>query len=182
MSTSESPQGLDTSHDDILRQRARELARPADPERDGRFEVLGFVASGQRYLVPLTDLVEVVPGSPLARVPHAPAPLLGVATLRSSLLAVFGLGRAVADRATPPWMLVLGAGRDRMAVAVDELTGIHQLDPGSLHGAEHDESDPAPVTALHRDGAGLLDVELLLARERFTVAPDTPSDPGSDRP
>lgn len=167
--------------EDILQQRARELARPVTPERDGELEVLGFIAAAQRYVVPLADVVEVVRGSPLARVPHAPAPLLGVATLRSSLLAVFELGRPVADRATPAWTLVLGDGLDRLGIAVDELIGLDHISPSAMFEADHDESQPGPVTALRRDGTGFLDVDLLLTSDRFTVEHDAPPDPGSDR-
>ncbi|HEX9889467.1 MAG TPA: chemotaxis protein CheW [Nitriliruptorales bacterium] len=168
--------------DEILRERARSLARTARPEREDLIEAVGFTVSGQRYAAPLRDVVEVVAGSPLARVPHAPASLLGLATVRGSLLAVFALGGPDPDRARPAWMLVLGEGAGQLAIAADELTGADRLDPRELLTADVADLDAAPVTAVTRDGVGLLDVDALLALDRFAVENPTPWDPGSEHP
>lgn len=145
--------------------------------------MLGFVASDQHYLAPLVDVVEVVPGSPLAPVPHGRPPLLGVATHRSSLLAVFALDRPSGGHTTPPWLVVLGTGPDRLGVAADELVGMEHLDDDELLKAHQDEADAVPVTGLRRrDGAAVLDVELLLTSDHFAVVHDTSSPRPSDHP
>ncbi|MBW3662511.1 MAG: chemotaxis protein CheW [Actinobacteria bacterium] len=179
--TSAAGSGVAGSSEEILRQRARELAEPARSEPADRIEVLAFEVSGQRFVVALGDVVQVVAGSPLARVPHAPSALLGVATLRGSLLTVFDLAPHGADRVTPAWMLVFGDGADRLAIAADHVTGTRRLDRQELLDADASQLHAAPVARVTRDGAGLLDVDLLLTWDRFTPAPQPSPGSGRDR-
>lgn len=99
---------------EILRERARTLARPVeDIDGRARTEILHWVLGEQSFAVPLADVQAIFPCDRLASVPHATAPLVGIVAFRGSLFPVYDpralLGPAGAGLPTAPWAVLVDA-------------------------------------------------------------------------
>jgi purine-binding chemotaxis protein CheW len=79
----------------LLRERARELARPAVDETQGddQYEVVEFTVSRQRVSVETTQVREVCRLQELTPVPCTPAFVCGIVNVRGQILTVLDLGR-----------------------------------------------------------------------------------------
>jgi purine-binding chemotaxis protein CheW len=133
---------------------------------------------GQPFAVDVREAREVVILEPLTAVPGAPAPLVGIANLRGSVLGVaearplLGLPPQPITAGSPA--LVIAAGAHQAAVAIDRVVGLDWFDvPQPLHA---DDGRPAAAFATglvpHAgDLATLLDAGRLLEALR---APWTP--------
>ncbi|MCE9615814.1 MAG: chemotaxis protein CheW [Lentisphaerae bacterium] len=78
---------------EILRQRARALARPACPEEpaSGLVEVVEFQLGRERYAFDALCIGEVLPLRPLTLVPGAPPLVRGILNVRGRIVAVLDL-------------------------------------------------------------------------------------------
>jgi purine-binding chemotaxis protein CheW len=92
---------------------------------------LTFRVDDRRYAIPAQDVSEVVRVPPVARVPQAPAGLLGIANLRGSVLPLVSLrvllGRAEAD-ALPTARAIVVDGAAPVALAVDTVEALVTVD------------------------------------------------------
>jgi len=84
------------------------------------------------YGLPMERVREVLRPPPVTRTPFPPPDVLGVIHLRGALLAVLDLGTRLRGRpsAAPGRMVVVssGAGRERLALRVDRVTGVVETD------------------------------------------------------
>jgi purine-binding chemotaxis protein CheW len=134
---------------------------------------------GRPFAVDVRQAREVVLLEPLTAVPAAPSPLLGVANLRGTVVAVaearplLGLAPAPVTPGSPA--LVLAAGELQAAVPIERVLGLDWFDvPQAL---APDDAGPATRFAAGRiphagDFATLLDTSRLLEALR---APWTPT-------
>ena len=100
----------------------------------GQTALLSFRIAGRRFAVGADRVSEVAPMPLVTRVPHAPASLRGVASLRGKVLPVIALGELlgverVADDAARGRLIVLGGG-EPLALAVDEVIGLEAGEGG----------------------------------------------------
>lgn len=131
---------------------------------------LTFRSAGRLYALPAGQVSEVIRLPALARVPHAPNGLLGLANLRGDILPVASLRGllgedAAADRATRAVVLA-GAAPVALAVeAVETLTGIDpdriETRQAELAAAEGERLDGAFTTA-GGEVARILDIAALI--------------------
>ncbi|MEE3622434.1 chemotaxis protein CheW [Nitrospirillum sp. BR 11752] len=126
----------------------------------GSARVLTFRVGATRLAVPAGAVTEVLRPPPITRVPHAPASLMGIATVRGSVVPVISLSRLLeGDGGAAPEggrVLLFDAG-EPVALAVNEV--------GTL--ADLDTAGPSPDGALYTDGDGaarLIDLKELLRR------------------
>jgi purine-binding chemotaxis protein CheW len=95
------------------------------PAGDERY--LTFRSEEALYALPARLVSEVIRMRPLARVPHAPKSLLGLANLRGSVIPVAGmralLGRGEAGNTAASRLIVLDGGTP-VALAVDEVAAL----------------------------------------------------------
>ena len=131
---------------------------------------LTFRSEGRLYAVPANRVSEVVRMTALARVPQAPKSLLGLANLRGAVVPVAGLrsllGRseiAVSDKSR----LVLMNGATPVALAVDEVASLVNVQANSIRLDDAEPSTDAEPDSVFQTGAGattILNIEALLAR------------------
>jgi CheW-like domain len=133
---------------DVLRERARALARPPEEPPPLRDPVDVLIVDG-RHAIEAAHLVEVVPAGALAPVPGAPAPVLGLLSLRGRVLPV--IDTLAPDART--FIVVLNVG--------DETFG---LVAGAIEGPVRRER-----AALERELVRVVDVDALLADRRLEV-------------
>src|SRR5512145_2957574 len=100
---------------------------------------LTFRLDGSLYALPSENVLEVIHVPAVARVPHSPAALLGVANLRGSVLplvdlrALLGWPRDSAASATKA--VVFDAGQ-QLALAVDSVDSLVAVAEGAIETRE----------------------------------------------
>ena len=130
-----------------------------------------FVAilGDQRYALPAAQITEVVRAVRLARVPQAPAALLGALLFRGHPLPVVDIRARLGAKARPlspdDYLLIGVVGDRRGAIVAEEVVGLTLLDP--TEGSLQDVPTPAYVLATVADAEGhsvvLLDLERILS-------------------
>src|SRR5271154_3600046 len=92
---------------------------------------LTFRSEGRLYALPAGLITEVVRVPVIARVPQGPQCLMGLANLRGSVLPVVSI-RAILGRSetasTPASRLIVLDGASRVALAVDEVAALVNVD------------------------------------------------------
>ena len=153
----------DAQVEEILRERARALARAAErPTAPGR-SVLVFTCRGARLGVDAVHAREILPLPPLAPVPRAPAYVAGLAQRRGEILMlvdVATLMRLSAEGlADMTKVVVIGAPRREVGLLADGVEGIEAIAPAAIAPA----LDEVPfVAGVASGGVVLLDAEALL--------------------
>lgn len=114
---------------------------------------------GERYALPVDDVLEIAELGELSAVPGAGPAVLGVRNLRGHVLPVFDLARVLAIPAVAPALCIVTEHAGCLAgLAVDEVT-----DVGELPGEDEETEVPhlSGVVLEHGRLVGILDVERL---------------------
>jgi purine-binding chemotaxis protein CheW len=96
-------------------------------------EMLGFLLSGEEYVVPVGQVNEVLKMWSLTPVPNAPEHILGVSSLRGTMLTIIdlgkrlGLGPATMDEKSR--VVVVTVDDEKVGFIVDRVTGVVKLAP-----------------------------------------------------
>jgi purine-binding chemotaxis protein CheW len=103
-------------------------------------ELLSFLLGSEEYVVMVEDVREVLKVRDRTLVPNAPAHILGVASLRGTMLPIVDLSKRL-GLATGPGgdkarIVVVKAGDEQVGILVDRVTGVLRISP--------DEIKPAP--------------------------------------
>ena len=94
-----------------------------------RLSVLVAWAGGRRCAFRLAELVETLRPLPVQAIPRLPAYLSGLARIRGQALPVIDLGPLLgAAGIEPARFLVVRAGARRLALAVDAVEGLRELE------------------------------------------------------
>lgn len=130
-----------------------EPAPALPPERASGHSLLLFRLGEEWLALATASLAEVAPMQPVHSLPHQRSRVLqGVANVRGALVPCVSLadllevqGEGIAERVgrALPRMLILAAEGGPVVIAVDEIDGIHRLDPGLLG----QQADAMPFTA-----------------------------------
>jgi purine-binding chemotaxis protein CheW len=154
-----------------LAERARLLAQPPALAGYARVAAVALDAGGERYAVVGGALLRVERAPAPARLPGAPAFVLGVVPLAGRPLALVDLPALLgggAPRATPAaWAVVLGGGRAALAVAADAVA-LAEVAPEGLHRGFAD-ADGLRL-GLDDDGRLVVQAQAVLARARARIA------------
>jgi len=151
----------------ILEERARRLARPAAVEsrRADLVELLFFELAGESCAIEAPAVRQVARLGEVTPVPGAPPALLGVTNLGGEILPVFDLrritGASPSDGALAR-LIVLGDGRDDLAIAAGAVHEVRTLDRAAI--VEAPPSLPAAARAVVLGVTGEATVVLDAAR------------------
>lgn len=120
---------------ELRRQFDRAFALPPPRAEQELEDLLAIRVSGTAYAIRARDIVGIVTGRKLVAVPAATPHLLGLAGIRASIVAVFGLASILghgqgADSAR--WMVLCGAD-EPIALGFSELEGYLRLPKAALH-------------------------------------------------
>lgn len=135
--------------------------------REGRAELLLFRVGHERFAVELSAVEEAVDlgGAGVTDVPGRTAAMLGVVTLRGTLMPLYAAAvpLRVAD-ATPATALLFRVGGGRVALAVDDADDVLVADLATVRPSPHEGGDLLlGVLQLDRDLVGVLDGAALVA-------------------
>ncbi|GAA0209434.1 chemotaxis protein CheW [Kangiella japonica] len=131
---------------DDIRQRGQDH-KDSLPQRDVRGEAfwsgIGFRLNGVNYIVPIDEIVELIPVPHTTKVPGTKNWHKGVANLRGVLLSLVDLqeylGRSSSRSILKQRVLVIDQEGSYLGLVVDEIRGLHHFD--------EDEQVEADLTA-----------------------------------
>ena len=146
---------LDADDDYVPPPPLREMASA----RTGIAELLLFRVGPELFATGLADVEEAVERAELHTLPHMPPAMLGVFELRGSLVPLYSparaLGVALAQGAAT---LVLSGDGRRIAVAVDEVSDVVQLDMSTIRPAPPAADPERILLGIVRRGGDLVGV------------------------
>lgn len=167
----------------VLKQRAERLARPGEPPSrwDQTLELVLCRLGGALYGIDTAQVVEIVPWGDVTRVPCTPSFVLGVIHYRGRVLAVVDL-RALWDGAasllgseTEARVVVVAVAGLTFGLGVDGVTEVVQVDAHALAPVVPAGNAPRPafVRAMTKEGAAVLDLDVLCQSGRIVVNDST---------
>jgi purine-binding chemotaxis protein CheW len=152
-----------------------DAAAAAEPPR----QFLTFRLDQRLYALPADEVAEVIRLPAVARVPQAPAGLMGLANLRGEVLPVASLrgllGDAAprsADKSADTRAIVLGGGA-AVALAVDRVEALVSIAPDAIDAAELAAEGAERLDGVFETTAGvarILDLKAMLA-QAFVARP-----------
>ena len=162
---------------DILRQRARSLARPLARDTEiasaDALDVLVVMVDGQRLAIPLDHVAAIARAASIVPLPRATAPVYGVTVWRGRPLTVLTLDVPSPGPGAESRFVVLGdSRRAEVAVLVDGVDDVMRIDRASINpmGAPRRAVSAIGVTD---DAMVVLDVDALIRGHR-NAAPASP--------
>ena len=148
------------------------LGRPDMQEQDdyddSTQQCLLVVASGERYGIPLGDVLEVIDDVRCSAVPGAPAEVEGLALIREEPLLVLrlagllGLEGQGGDR-----VVVVARGTQRYGLRVDDVSDIASFDEQAFREMDEQDSALSGVLVQHGRLCGVLDLDGMLPASRL---------------
>lgn len=167
--------GAAPAYIEVLRARARELARRDEEEVGGDAAPLLVTRVGDRRLaVDGRRVREVLPPGPVSMVPRAATALVGMRNVRGEILCVADLalllGGARLGEPSMHSVVVLDAS-EPLGLLVDDVDALFEpgIPQGPAPGAPEADSGLV-ITAMTRDGVPVADVDAILAHPATTRA------------
>jgi len=151
---------------------AREFGRGEDEELGAQLELLSFRLATEVYAVRLTSIRQIIKLAAITIVPRAPEYVLGVISLRGTIIPVFDLRRRMSLPAADPTrksrIVVVAQGKYIVGLIVDEVEQVVRLPEAGL---EPPPSVLAGVAAEYIEGIGRTarKMIILLALEKIMV-------------
>ncbi|MHB8763865.1 MAG: chemotaxis protein CheW [Deferrisomatales bacterium] len=135
-------------------------ASPAAPAA-GRLELLALELGTETYGVGIRDVAEILLPRAVTPVPRAPAFVLGVMSLRGSVLPVVDLGARLGLAPTADGrgsrVVVLRDGAERLGFRVDRVRGVIRFGGGEVQATEFGAAvDPVFLRGVGYDRGGTL--------------------------
>lgn len=105
-------------------------------------EMLSFLLGGEEYVLPVDEVREVLKSRELTIVPNSPPHILGVTSIRGTVLPVIDLGRRLglppAARDEKARIIIISPDDEDAGIVVDRVTGVMRISPEAIR--------PAPET------------------------------------
>lgn len=132
---------------------AGDAAEGSQEPAEQEIEMLAFLAGTEEYVVPVDRVGEVLTPREITPVPHAEGYLLGVCSLRGTVMPIIDLnqrlGLAARARDERSRIIVVSLGRDdQVGLFVDRVRGVVRFLPSSVR--------PAPETIEQAAGTEFL--------------------------
>lgn len=166
------------SDQDVLRQRARLLARPvAQEDLAPRRTLLRLRRAGNHLAVDLGQVRQVARLDGAAWLPRQAWPLVAIAPLGDQIVPVLDLGGdgAASSGDALGWGVAVASGAQVVFLRADEVTDVVEIREDEIAPAGPTDSDGSLATAgITRDGDALVDLDAVLAVMATTDDP-TPS-------
>jgi purine-binding chemotaxis protein CheW len=100
-------------------------------EQSPEIELLAFLLRGEEYAVPVADVREVLKMQDLTAVPNAPDYILGVMSLRGTMLPVIDLSQRLdltpGVRDEKSRIIVVSSGDEDVGLMVDRVRGVFRI-------------------------------------------------------
>jgi purine-binding chemotaxis protein CheW len=139
---------------------------------EGAMHILEFAVDGMRHALCLSSVEKVEYAVEVSPLPESPRVVIGVVNWRGRMLPVLSMRRRLhlpersvmaRDR-----MIIARSSRRWIALMVDEVSGVHRVDPDRFTAADALSDGLGCVTGVTRTEDGIvliLDLELFLTEE-----------------
>ena len=162
---------------EILRRRAKELAKTPDAEMGGTrlMQILEFSLGPERYAFETSFVREVFPLTEITPLPSVPPYILGVVNVRGRILSVMDIRRLLdfvnVGLTNLNKAIILHNGEMELAVLADEIAGVYAIDgdQGQRALATLSGRREEYLKGVTQDRVVILDAEKLLASEDLLV-------------
>ncbi len=173
---------VDTSEDQILEERAKQLALPLDaPVAEGDLHLI-VRAGGQRVALRMSALRSVVSPPPVTALRVDGLDVVGLVALSGEVVPVVDLatlfGLASSSNDTEPMLVVVDDAGAQLALRVDGVDGHETLRPHLAAGIDLSDfaASVAPLaTPVGDSGLLVLDIDAALADPRLSVSEPGPA-------
>jgi purine-binding chemotaxis protein CheW len=136
-------------------------------------ELLTFILAGEQYAVDIEHIVEIVTPRAITRVPNADQDIVGIISLRGTIVTVLDTRRKLRHRpgnGSHPdrRIIVVEKGGETLGFEVDRVLRVVKADPGAIepHPVVHASEQHEAIRGVFRHGDALtilLDFDKLLA-------------------
>lgn len=160
----------------ILRERARVLARPLEEQREvATLEVLEFRLAEERYAIAAAAVRDVHPLRGLSPLPCTPEFMAGLVNIRGRIVPVIDIKRFLdlPQRGIADLHHVVLVGDEHLEIGLlaDAIEGVHAIDADSLRASvsSFPEARDGYFRGIAPDRLVVLDIEAILGDERLVV-------------
>lgn len=169
-----------SNRNEILRERAVNLARSATPIQAGQLEehcieVLEFRSAGERYAFETAYVAQVYPICSITPIPGVPNFVVGIIMSQGEVLSIIDL-RSLLDLpisglADPTSIIVLKGGAMELGILAEEILGIERYPATSVERELPTLSDTMKtyLKAVSHNRTAILSADLLLSDPRLIV-------------
>jgi purine-binding chemotaxis protein CheW len=161
-----------TGATEILRARARQLARPTvDASLVDIIGAIAFSLGREKYAIDARHVFAVFRLESLTPLPGARAPVVGVTPWRGDVLTVLDIrglvGASPSSLDDLARVIVLGTGRPELGLLADRLDDPLRLDASDIHPLSADRASRGSdiLSGITSDAVVILDASALLARQ-----------------
>jgi purine-binding chemotaxis protein CheW len=116
--------------------RQKATLAPDPTSETGAVAVLAVVAGDEVYGFPLSTVREILAPPPVAEVPRAPAPVLGVISVRGQIITLLDLPKILNLEVSQPEpyerVLLVDNGEELIGVAVNQVIQVYRMDPDHI--------------------------------------------------
>lgn len=116
---------------------------------ENQVELLTFVIAKEQYAISIEKIVEIIPPQPATRVPNAPQSVVGVISLRGTIVTILDLrkrlGHAPSAAGLDSRIIVVENGGETAGFVVDRVLRVIKTDPTKI------ESHPVVSPTEQRD-------------------------------
>ncbi|HEX8173153.1 MAG TPA: chemotaxis protein CheW [Thermoanaerobaculia bacterium] len=146
--------------------------RESEVEEQARVELLTFVIAGEQYAIEIEHIVEIVTPRPVTRVPNADPSVVGILSLRGTIVALVDVRRklrhpAAAAPTEETRIVVIDFDGEMIGFVVDRVLRVVKALPNEIepHPVVHATELDASIRGVFRPGGALtilLDLDKLL--------------------
>jgi purine-binding chemotaxis protein CheW len=137
-----------------------------------QLELLTFSIAGEQYAVGIERIIEIVRPRPVTRIPNADASVVGIISLRGTIVTIVDVRRRLRHRAerderADPRIVVVEFSGETLGFEVDRVSRVVRVPAGSIepHPVVHASELSEAIRGVFRSGGALtilLDLDKLL--------------------
>ncbi|QCD53284.1 chemotaxis protein CheW [Campylobacter sp. RM16192] len=132
----------------VLKRQKKQMADPAEKDRDEVIQLVGFIVGEEEYAIPILNIKEIIKPIEYTRVPSVPDYVLGVFNLRGSVIPLIDLRKKFALGSVKPGpstrYIVMKDEENVAGFVIDRLTEAIRI--------KRNRIDPPPETLIKDKG------------------------------
>jgi purine-binding chemotaxis protein CheW len=146
-------------------------------EAKAQLELLTFLIAGEQYAIDIEKIVEIVTPRPITRIPNADASVVGITSLRGTIVTLVDVRRKLRHPATgqneTSRIVVIDRKNETVGFVVDRVLRVVKIAPAELepHPVVHTTELVEAIRGVFRVGGALtilLDLDKLLDHSQWT--------------